>query len=174
MANLQATTFSQDGYLTLPVGSVANRPSASAGMLRYNNNSADSTNLLEFYDGTNWRPVTGYSAGTLGTGGDSIFYLNNSIVHMFTTVGNATFTPAFTGNVQVLVVAGGGGSGYDWCGGGGGGGMLQSRAFPVTSGTGYSVTVGRGGGPAPGPAAVGQPGSNSVFSTITATGGGAG
>ena len=139
MANLQATTFTD---LTLPRGTTAERPATPAtGMVRYNT----SFNLLEFWDGSNWRPVTGYSAGTIGTGGNSITKVNNNIVHTFTSVGAATFTPSFTGYVQVLVVAGGAGPGGGWGGGGGGGGMIFNRAFPVSSGTAYPLTVGNGG-----------------------------
>jgi len=165
MANLQTTTFSSTTNLTLPAGTNADRPAPVTGMLRYNNQSG--TALLEFYDGTNWRPVTGYSPGIIGSGGQSITYSNNGIVHLFTTVGSQTFTPTFTGSVQVLVVGGGGGSdGYSWRGGGGGGGFVFNRSFPVTAGTPYGVTVGGGGGDGNG--------GNSVFSSLTATGGGQG
>ena len=66
MANLQSTTFSGTGHIKLQAGNNAQRPTAVTGMLRYNNTSG--TALLEFFDGTNWRPVTGYSPGTVGTG----------------------------------------------------------------------------------------------------------
>jgi len=171
MANLQSTTFSQTGFITLPSGTNAQRPTATTGMLRFNNQSG--TDLLEFYDGTNWRPVTGYSAGTVGTGGQTISYTNSGIVHIFSNTGSHTFTPAFTGTVQVLVVGAGGGSGYDWAGGGGGGGVIFNRAFPVSSGTAYPVTVGTGGTNNPGGwSTQAFSGGNSVFSTITANGGG--
>lgn len=163
MANLQSTTFSGTGHITLPAGNNAQRPTPVTGMLRYNNTSG--TALLEFYDGTNWRPVTGYSPGTVGTGGQSITYGQGGIVHLFTTVGSHTFTPTFTGSVQVLVVGGGGGSAAgSWRGGGGGGGVISNRTFPVSAGSPYSVTVGGGGGDASG--------SPSVFSGLTAIGGG--
>ena len=165
MANLQTTTFSGTDRLTLPAGDNSQRPSAVTGMLRYNNQSG--TALLEFFDGTNWRPVTGYSPGTVGSGGQSITYSNNGIVHLFTTVGSHTFTPTFTGTIKVLVVGGGGGANNgSWRGGGGGGGVVYSRSFPVTSGTPYPVTVGGGGGA--------ESGSASVFSSLTANGGGGG
>jgi hypothetical protein len=160
MANLQASSFTD---LTLPSGTTAERPaSPTLGMVRYNT----TISLLEYYDGTNWRPVTGYSAGTIGSGG-TITKVNNNIVHTFTSVGSATFTPSFTGYVQVLVVAGGAGPAGGWGGGGGGGGMLFNRAFPVSAGTAYPLTVGNGG--ARGTQANG---GNSAFSTITANGGG--
>ena len=79
--------------------------------------------------------------------------------------------------VNYLVVAGGGGSRCfsDTSGGGGAGGYrtagygpapLQAPALNVQPGTSYPITVG-GGGPK------GTPGSNSIFSSITSTGGGA-
>lgn len=160
MATLQTSTFTD---LTLPSGTTAQRPGSPAtGMMRYNT----TISLLEFYDGTNWRPVTGYSSGQIGSGG-SISKVNHGIVHTFTSVGSSTFTPSFTGFVQVLVVAGGAGPGGGWGGGGGGGGVIFNRAFPVSAGTSYPVTVGNGG--ARGTQANG---GNSVFSTITALGGG--
>ena len=162
MATLSQSTFTD---LTLPSGTTAQRPASPiSGMMRYNT----TLSLLEYYDGTNWRPVTGYSAGSMGTGGDQRLVRGNSIVHMFTTVGGHTFTPTFTGYVQVLVVAGGGGAGNSsWAGGGGGGGVIFNRAYPVTAGTGIGITVGGGG-------AHGNRGGSSVFGGTTATGGGHG
>ena len=141
MAQLQDTTFAN---LVLPEGTTAQRPgSPVAGMTRYNT----TINLIEFYD-NGWRPVTGISKGTLGTGGQSIRYAGNSsssqsgsIAHLFTTVGNHTFTPTFTGTVEVLIVAGGGSGGSHWGGGGGGGGVVHSRVYPVTNGSGTGCTV---------------------------------
>jgi len=70
--------------------------------------------------------------------------------------------------VEYLVVAGGG-AGSDY-GAGGGGGYLTASGFAVISGTPYTVTVGAGGTGA----ATGSAGTNSVFDSITATGGGRG
>ena len=51
MATLKNTTINDTGYLTLPVGTTAERPStAVAGMTRYNT----TTSAYEFYDGTAW------------------------------------------------------------------------------------------------------------------------
>lgn len=171
MANLQDTTINDTGFISLPTGNdTTERPGNTAGRMRYN----ATRNLLEFFDGNQWRQVTGYSAGAIGTGGQSITYGNGGIVHMFTTVGNHTFTPAFTGNIQVLVVGGGGGAGFDWAGGGGGGGVVYNRAFPVTNGSAITVTVGDGRGSlfGPGWSTGAEPGLNSVFGSITANGGG--
>lgn len=91
-------------------------------------------------------------------------------IHTFTTSG--TFTPNGVGNVEVLVVGGGGG-GANTGSGGGAGGYVSNSAFPVSQSQ-YSVTVGDGGQGGQTTAANGAKGSNSVFSTITAEGGGLG
>ena len=75
--------------------------------------------------------------------------------------------PAGVYSVEVLVVAGGGGGGSYVGGGGGGGGVVYRHSFPVTPTTGYTVTVGAGG-------ATNAAGSNSVFGSLTANGGGTG
>ena len=67
-----------------------------------------------------------------------------------------------TNYVEYLVVAGGGGGG----GSGGGAGGLLTGILPVSTGSAITVTVGGGG-------AVSVIGTNSVFGSITATGGGA-
>ena len=168
MATLQNTTISGTTSQTFP----DQASSTVAGVAKLRWNTTRSQNLLEFYDGNAWRPVTGYSQSTVGTGG-TIGYTRNHIVHLFTSVGAATFTPSFTGNIQVLVVGGGGSSGYDWAGGGGGGGFIFNRNFPVVSGTPYPITVGAGGS-GRSPNVAGPNGNNSVFSSITASGGGGG
>ena len=110
------------------------------------------------------------------TGGDTIMTDGTYWYHAFKSSG--TFTPAKALTCDYLVVAGGGGGGTPLAGGGGagglrstvtatgGGGSLES-ALSLASGTGYTVTIGAGG-------AVNANGSNSVFSTITSTGGGRG
>jgi hypothetical protein len=148
----------------------------------------DSTSAV---DGAQYITATG---GTITCCGDYK-------VHTFT--GPGTFTVCSVGNaagsntVDYLVIAGGGaggngggpgGGGGASSGGGGAGGFregynpgsytaspLATTALPVTA-TGYPITVGAGGSAFPSPACGAQnnPGSNSVFSTITSTGGGAG
>ena len=76
-----------------------------------------------------------------GSGG-TISYYGPYTIHTFT--GSATFTPSFTGPVEVLVVAGGGGAGGGG-GGGGAGGLLYVSSAGVSQGTGYTITVGAGG-----------------------------
>ena len=115
---------------------------------------------------------------------------DNYTVRVFTSSG--IFNPAFSGTIEVLVVAGGGGGGMDMGGGGGGGGVISNTSFSVTAGTPLTVTVGAGGfgGPAgsggyrtdgAGPQPGGHQftvsatnGSNSVFGSLTAVGGGYG
>lgn len=105
---------------------------------------------------------------------------SNYIVQTFTTAGTTTWTcPADVTSVEVLVIAGGGGGGGEngssgaGAGGGGAGGLVYNNAFSVTPATGYTVTVGAGG---PGSTSnnSGSAGSNSVFATLTAIGGGYG
>jgi hypothetical protein len=91
-------------------------------------------------------------------------------------------TPTPTPTVEYLVVAGGGGGGgvgnYNNGAGGGAGGYRTASGFAVASGTSITVTVGAGGSGGPGQInntpADGSKGNDSVFSTITSTGGGYG
>ena len=99
------------------------------------------------------------------------------IVHTFTSPGTFDVSgPSAT--VEYLVVAGGGGGGTQH-GGGGGAGGYRTGTLPVISGS-YTVTVGAGGngtggvGSPPNAPVYGSNGSNSVFGTITSTGGGRG
>src|SRR5210317_1960625 len=117
-------------------------------------------------------------------------------IHTFTgdgcfVVSNAGFITPTGGSdtVDYLVVAGGAGgggtTGTDFGSGGGGAGGYRTTfpspgcnagAFPITATT-YPITVGAGGAgtEADGPtASEGSNGSNSIFSTITSTGGGLG
>jgi hypothetical protein len=112
-------------------------------------------------------------------------------IHTFTGPGTFTVceissTPA-ENTVGYLVIAGGAGGGSARGGGGGAGGFREGRNVPIDNftasplvadaptnaititATSYPITVGGGGPGGPGP--LGQ-GSNSIFSTITSTGGG--
>jgi len=111
---------------------------------------------------TEWAWWNG-TGGTVTTDGDYT-------VHTFTTDGNFDVTGSF--DVEILVVAGGGQGGSGRGGGGGAGGLLYDAAFTVTA-QNYSVTVGAGGNSSTNPG-IGESGDNSSFSTMTATGGGAG
>ena len=114
-------------------------------------------------------------------------------VHSFTGDGcfvvSAVGNPAGSATVDYLVVGGGGAGAWDGGGGAGAGGYrfsngtasgsytagpspLGASALPVAAQT-YPITVG-GGGAAVTSSTLSNPGANSVFSTITSTGGGRG
>jgi hypothetical protein len=88
------------------------------------------------------------STQALGTGG-TITISGEYTIHSFTTPGSYTgssgFIPAFSGNVEVLLVGGGGGGGGRLGGGGGGGGVIYMPSVSVVAGTSYPVVVGAGG-----------------------------
>jgi hypothetical protein len=107
------------------------------------------------------------------SGGNIIDYDGTYWIHTFLTSG--TFTPQTSLSCDYLVVAGAGGGGGGGRGGGGGaGGYLTSiGGSPLSvAATAYAITVGAGG------AGVidtrGASGSNSIFSSVTSTGGGGG
>ena len=121
--------------------------------------------------------TTGVSPFT-GTGGTESTYSSGGInykVHTFTSSGTFTTAGESAGSVSVLAVAGGGGGGSTRGGGGGAGGYL-SGTLSVAAGQSYTVTVGAGGvsGKATNQPKNGWRGGNSVFSTMTAIGGGGG
>jgi hypothetical protein len=106
-----------------------------------------------------------------GSGGN-ISYYGPYTIHTFT--GSATFTPSFTGPIEVLVVAAGGGGGVCYGGGGGAGGVLYASSYSVSQGTGVTVTIGSGGTNQVNVVGNGGPGGNSSFGGLTAIGGGYG
>ena len=137
-----------------------------------------------------------FVTATGGTPCSGAIVCTNYKVHTFT--GPGTFCVSAAGNacgsntVDYMVVAGGGGGTYDRGGGGGAGGYRESPgtasgcyavsplgaapavALPVPA-TGYPIVVGGGGAGGTPPADDdGCKGSDSSFSTITSTGGGAG
>lgn len=134
--------------------------------------------------------VSSASVGTKATGGNIISQDEDYYYHIFTSSG--TFTPTQSLTADYLVVAGGAGGASGSSGGGngggggagglrctvgatGGGGSLESPLSLTT--TGYTVTVGGGGSGgsiSSFDGSRGANGSDSVFSTITSTGGGGG
>ena len=132
------------------------------------NFSSDSTFTLY---GIAAQPV----ATAKATGGTITYAADGYTYHAFTSSG--TFTPSQALSCDVLVVAGGGGAGSRGGGGGGAGGLIGLSAQALTSGTGYTVTIGSGGSGETQSSTGGQgaAGSNSVFGSLaTAIGGGAG
>lgn len=119
--------------------------------------------------------VYGVTAGaaiptTAKATGGTITYGVDYTYHTFTSSG--TFTPSQALSCDYVVVAGGGGGGSgaasaDNGGGGGAGGYRTAYAQSFTSGTGYTVTIGAGGG-------ADANGSNSSLASFAATGGGRG
>ena len=82
-------------------------------------------------------------------------------------------TGVFSFGVDALVVAGGGAGGFAESGGGGAGGLIYRPALSINTGVNYTATVGAGA-PSASPDSWGPNGSNSVFSLLTAIGGGGG
>lgn len=112
------------------------------------------------------------------TGGDNVYSDGTYWYHTFLSSG--VFTPLQNLTVDYLVVAGGGAGGnsfgYNEGGGGGGAGGFRTSIGASTlslTAQNYTVTVGAGGAGRTG-YNDGLKGSDSVFSTITATGGGGG
>ena len=99
------------------------------------------------------------------------------------TATNSVTVPNFM-SVDFLVIAGGGGGGRSGGGGGAGGyrtstttsgaNSTAESAVPVNKSTNYTVTVGAGGAPINEDNIYSNSGVNSVFSTITSSGGGGG
>ena len=143
-------------------------------------NQAQGTAEIETY--ASFIAATG---GTVTTSGDYK-------IHTFTGDGNfivsAVGNAAGSEKVSYMVVAGGGGSNQDRGGAGGAGGFREGKCtsdpytasplnapdgLPVAATT-YPITVGGGGAAQPSVPSASNPGSNSVFSTITSAGGGGG
>ncbi len=94
--------------------------------------------------------------------------------HTFTGNGNFITPAGFSGNIEVLAVAGGGGGGGNGGGGGGAGGLVHNASQAVAANTTYAITIGTGGA-AGANANAGFVGSNTTFGAlITANGGGRG
>ena len=108
-------------------------------------------------------PYMSATGGTVTTDG-------NYKVHSFTSSGS--FVVTGSGTVEYLVIGGGGGGAGKYGGGGGAGAYRTASNFSVSTQT-YTITVGAGGAGGVGDNS-GSNGSNSIFSTITSTGGGYG
>lgn len=152
---LKVGMTSATGAATLPVGTTSQRPaSPTNGMIRHNIDNS----TVETFDGTQW----------ISVGDQSAPYA-----------------------VQYLVIGGGAGGGTQSAGGGGaggyrssvsgelsGGGNAAESPLTVTPKATYTITIGAGGAGTPAGGSADRPlgtsGSNSVFSTITALGGGGG
>ena len=165
------------------------------------NTEGQSVTLI-YVDGTEgWKNIQDSTSNVVGnpnlvaTGG-SVTTSGNYKIHSFTSPGTFSVTNASTtsanNTVSYLVVAGGASGGAAYGGGGGAGGFREYKgpadcytASPLNGNPGgtavtvsaqsYPITVGAGGAPVGySPAAVGNSGSASIFSTITSAGGGGG
>jgi hypothetical protein len=110
----------------------------------------------------------GAFAVACGTGGTT-YDFSGYRIHRFDA--NGTFVAIQDCNIEVLVVAGGGGggkgsSGVNYGAGGGGGTVTYNGAYNLTSGN-KTVAVGAGGNGG----LTSTNGNNSIFDTITSTGG---
>ena len=172
----------------------------TAGVVPVTYSTNGTSKTFVYVDGTKGWLVTNESTDTsqesnalfiTATGG-TITCCGDYKIHTFT--GPGTFTVTCGGNacgsntVDYLVVAGGAGGSFG-AGGGGAGGFRESHSTPVSgcytasplatptgitvSATTYPITIG-GGGTGSVCTAAGCNGNNSVFSTITSTGGGGG
>lgn len=139
---------------------------------------------------------TAYTIDSVKATGGTITYSGNYKIHTYT--GSGTFVPTFTGNIEILLVAGGGGSStgtsvsyqlFTAGAGAGAGGLLyygneQSNKVPngppitVTAGVTYTITIGSGGAAGSASAAGATVGQNSSFVggvyNLIAYGGGSG
>lgn len=161
-------------------GSASSTVAANVNLWR----STSAINQITFYGGS---PTTGYVftagstfslygiASTTAQGakaeGGIVTSDSNYWYHTFNASG--TFTPLQSLTCDALIVAGGGAGGASNGGGGGAGGLMYGTSLSLTSSTNYTVTIGAGGNGAVYPTASTN-GNNSVFSTYTAIGGGAG
>lgn len=109
--------------------------------------------------------------GTRATGG-TITADSNYTYHTFTSTGTFTALENIKG-AEALIVAGGGGAAADGKGGGGAGGVVWASGQTLNSGSSFTCLVGAGGtGEVFNSTPLDSNGSNSQFSSFTATGGG--
>ena len=188
--NLDSTTTRQYRLTTNDTIAEFVYVDSAKGWITRINTTSGTTPSGVFTDGI-YDQDTAYISATGGT----ILTNGDFKTHVFTGDGCFVVTQGPVGaapGVDYLVVAGGGGGGNnspadpgDSGGGGGGGGVRFSAetycgGHPKASPTGltvtattYPITVG-GGGAGVGQSTAGNPGSPSIFSTITSAGGGGG
>lgn len=166
MATLKNVTINDTGFLQVASGTTAQRPAGAIGMMRFNTD----TSMMETYTAAGWVSL---NSGQIATGGTLTTNVGGYNIHTFTT--NGTFTPTYSGVLDVLLVAAGGAGAAGIGGGGGAGGLIFNTGMAVTAGTAYPITVGQTtGGPGPGHGPNGAQGTPSTAFGITAIGGGGG
>ena len=158
------------------------------------NTKAQSVTLI-YVDGTKgWQDIHDSTANVSGVPtfivacGGTVTTSGDFKIHTFNSTSTFTVCTAPTpanNNISYMVVAGGGGASENIGGGGGAGGFREGKTpatpytasplvapagLPVAASTTYPVTVGGGG--VGGAFACAANGSDSIFSSITSTGGG--
>jgi len=98
-------TIGGTGALVLPSGTVAQRGTPIAGMIRYN---TDATPVIEGYVNGSWISLSGGTGGNVPVGGgtDKVFYENDTTVttnYTITTNKNAMSAGPITINSGVIV-----------------------------------------------------------------------
>ena len=145
MAILKNTTVTDNGYIQIPSGPTAQRPSIISNIIQWTNTGTQTYAIL-----AGNTPTLTNTSWTAPTGVTQV-------------------------EVLVVAGGGGAGfDGNGAAGGGGAGGVIYNTNFPVTPGNSYTVTVGAGGAAGAVSGNPGSNGSNSVFGTLTAIGGGNG
>jgi hypothetical protein len=159
------TTINGTGFLKIPNGTTAQRPSSNtSGSIRWNT----SNNVIEVYTGNVWASVA--TSGALVRAPQVL------------TSGTSYTTPANCNSIYVECVGGGGAGGGSQGaqasvgGGGGGGAGYSAKFFTVTPNTAYTYAIAAGGtGVTSGASNNGGDTTFTVGSTILrASGGGAG
>jgi hypothetical protein len=154
-----------DVYLNTTTGELFSLTDATVGANVWSNIGRGTGNVSPF-------------TPTIATGG-TITIDGDYKVHTFISSGTFTISQIGDDNLRALVIAGGGGGGSASRGAGGGaGGLIESTSITPTIG-GLTVTIGAGGLSGPYSSTSnsdgrGTNGSNTVFSTLTAIGGGRG
>ena len=170
--SLNATTAAITGTITAVV---------SETIYTFTVRATSTLSASVFSDRTFTITVQEPAAYVVATGGTTT---NSGDFRIHTFTGPGTFTVSSAGNsagsnsIEYLVVAGGGAGGGDRAAGGGAGGLRHNFPSPATGGfpvsvTSFPITVG-GGGTGVGDNTRGNSGTDSVFSSITSTGGGGG
>ena len=164
-----------EAYATLIAGLWSNTSAITSITLYNSSNSFVQYSTATLY-GVTSAATAAYATGGFITSDANYFY------HTFTSSG--TFTPKQNLTCDYLVVAGGASGGTNVGGGGGAGGLRctvgatgggGSLESPLSlTAQAYTVTIGAGGAGQTTFGGNGNSGSNSVFSTITSTGGGFG
>jgi hypothetical protein len=196
---MYVSNYSSSNYKTVSGEGMSENNSSNTGVLMtaglWSNTAAITSITLSPWVGSSFNWLThstftlyGVKAARTAVGnsikavGGNISFDGTYVVHTFNTSG--TFTPSDSLRVDYLVVAGGGSGGSGGVGGGGGGAGGMRCTVDGTGGSGsletalsltaqaYTVTVGAGAAGVT--AAMGNNGTDSVFSTITSAGGGGG